>query len=32
VIGLCAKHNITPHIKVVPVHELNGIYEMLDRR
>jgi len=31
VIDMCAKHNIRPDIKVVPVEEINRVYEQLDR-
>ena len=31
VIDLCAKHNIRPFVKVVPVEEVNRVYEDLDR-
>ena len=30
VIDLCAKHSIYPEIKVVPVWEINSVYQKLD--
>ncbi len=30
VMDLCAKHNIYPEIKVIPVWEINNVFERLD--
>jgi uncharacterized zinc-type alcohol dehydrogenase-like protein len=30
IVDLCAKHKIFPHVKVVPVYELNAIFSKLD--
>merc|ERR1712032_972521 len=31
VVDLCAKENIVPEYEVVPVHEINAVYEKLDQ-